>query len=915
MLIHILFRVKSTLERVSKMLNKNLKYHTNMKKQLRLFLTMLLLAAFSSVWAEEVTITFSEKYSSDRTMGNETYGDLSFNFKKNSSSTTPKYYTNGTAVRFYGGNTLTITSPYTITKIVITFGSDDGSNTITTNVGTYNNGTWTGESNSVKFTCGGNSGNRRLSAITVTFNSSTTLYIKTGDDTWNPYVYTWDDNGVLTGEWNDKQQATDLVTISGIVWHKKTVPSSNFSLVLSDGQGDTGQKTNDIGPLVSDTYIVYNSETNDGITNYQYSIVQIAEISADSINVKLGQTENSIINVNPTEAQVEYISEDETIATIDSEGVITGIGVGETTITVKTQKPAVNGRGYVSSGAKFNVTVSKDKVSTPYISVPTGTYNSQQTVSIYCSNASDATIYYTTDGSDPSTSDTRIVYNGPFTVLKTTTIKAYAECENMYSSDIAESIITLKTATPTFTPVGGTYTSEQNVTITSETEDAKIYYTIDGTEPTTSSSTYSGSINVSETTTIKALAVYGEMENSDVASATFTISELSDNVFIKATSVDDLMDGMRIIVVNEEDSVTLGNKNSNNNNFGQIGITLDSSSSIATAIPNDGATIITLEKADDENCWYLSTTYGYLCAASSSKNYLRAKANKNNDAKAKITFSNDTNGNATIQFQGDFTRNLIQYNQQSNLFACYESATQKPVQIYYQPLKFENVVIPQPDGATGEGYTTYVTMNPINAASTSRKNIKLYKVVEFDATKVVIVQLGLGTGTQGESTYSETIIPAETPILVKADFGDCSLVRATGEDVIQEVSGNLLRSAVDGVTPTANDRIFILQYPKAVGAYGFHLLGTGIELKGRRAYLNGVDEVEELTTVTNAKQGIFFFGEETDVEIVPDNIEAIAHSQSATDHSIYDLQGRKVGGNSKLPKGIYITNGKKFVVK
>ena len=80
--------------------------------------------------------------------------------------------------------------------------------------------------------------------------------------------------------------------------------------------------------------------------------------------------------------------------------------------------------------------------------------------------------------------------------------------------------------TPTFSPAAGTYTSAQNVTISTETAGATIYYTTDGTDPTTSSTQYSGAINVSSTTTIKAIAAAEDHNNSPVASATYTIVPL-----------------------------------------------------------------------------------------------------------------------------------------------------------------------------------------------------------------------------------------------------------------------------------------------------------------------------------------------------------------------------------------------------
>ena len=78
-------------------------------------------------------------------------------------------------------------------------------------------------------------------------------------------------------------------------------------------------------------------------------------------------------------------------------------------------------------------------------------------------------------------------------------------------------------ATPTFSPEAGVYTSAPNVTISTDTQGATIYYTTDGTDPTTSSSVYSSPITISSTTTIKAMAVKNGMENSAVATATYAI--------------------------------------------------------------------------------------------------------------------------------------------------------------------------------------------------------------------------------------------------------------------------------------------------------------------------------------------------------------------------------------------------------
>ncbi|MFF2908455.1 chitobiase/beta-hexosaminidase C-terminal domain-containing protein [Paenibacillus sp. NPDC057934] len=81
-----------------------------------------------------------------------------------------------------------------------------------------------------------------------------------------------------------------------------------------------------------------------------------------------------------------------------------------------------------------------------------------------------------------------------------------------------------KVAAPAFTPASGTYTSAQNVTLSSATAGATIKYTTDGSTPNAASTTYTGPIPVTSTSTIKAIATHPEMRDSEVATASYTIS-------------------------------------------------------------------------------------------------------------------------------------------------------------------------------------------------------------------------------------------------------------------------------------------------------------------------------------------------------------------------------------------------------
>jgi arabinogalactan endo-1,4-beta-galactosidase len=82
-------------------------------------------------------------------------------------------------------------------------------------------------------------------------------------------------------------------------------------------------------------------------------------------------------------------------------------------------------------------------------------------------------------------------------------------------------------AAPTFSPAAGAYTTAQTVTISDAIAGATIYYTTNGTTPTTASNVYSGAIAIPATPateTIQAIAVATGYANSPVASAVYTIS-------------------------------------------------------------------------------------------------------------------------------------------------------------------------------------------------------------------------------------------------------------------------------------------------------------------------------------------------------------------------------------------------------
>ena len=164
----------------------------------------------------------------------------------------------------------------------------------------------------------------------------------------------------------------------------------------------------------------------------------------------------------------------------------------------------------------------KGTVASPEFSVASGEVDSGTSVTISCATEG-AKIYYTTDGSDPTASSTE--YTAAISVTAAVTLKAIAVKSGMNDSAVASASYTIKgtVASPEFSVASGAVNSGTEVTITCATEGAKIYYTTDGSDPTASSTEYTTAIGVTAAVTLKAIAVKSGMNNSSVASVSYTI--------------------------------------------------------------------------------------------------------------------------------------------------------------------------------------------------------------------------------------------------------------------------------------------------------------------------------------------------------------------------------------------------------
>ena len=190
---------------------------------------------------------------------------------------------------------------------------------------------------------------------------------------------------------------------------------------------------------------------------------------------------------------------------------------------------AVTGWSAVAS-ALFSIS-SASPIQAPVIYPNGGTFTTAQSVTIG-NIPYGYTAYYTTDGSNPTASGTATPYTGAFTVSQSETVQAALHGASGWSA-VASAWFSISSASsiqaPVICPNGGTFTTAQSVTIGNVASGDTIYYTTDGSNPTTSGTAtpYTGAFTVSQSETVQAVAHDSVSGWSAVTSATFSINSQS----------------------------------------------------------------------------------------------------------------------------------------------------------------------------------------------------------------------------------------------------------------------------------------------------------------------------------------------------------------------------------------------------
>ncbi len=363
-------------------------------------------------------------------------------------------------------------------------------------------------------------------------------------------------------------------------------------------------------------------------------------------------------------------------------------------------------------------------------------------------------------------------------------------------------------------------------------------------------------------------------EGSANATLTVTAESPEGTPYTLATTITS---GKHYVIAATTDAGThaMAGKHVDKSYYDAVDATLSGNTLYVTISSGAREFIIYGPDADGNYSIYDPVEEGYLCASSSSSNDMSVQTTNDANGKWKIDFENET-----VIAQGTYTRNEMRYNSGSPRFSCYASG-QTAVKFYEkagEATPTESVTV------SSAGYATFASDNALDFTGSSIK--------AFYATE-----------SAGTLSFTQvTKVPAGTGVLLYKDGGATESVPAlTG--AADAVTGNVFKRGADAAVTYEDDNQNYILFNGADGI-GFYKANNNNVAKNR-AYIH--------VTSSNPVKSFAI-----DLEDDATGIEETLSNSPLKGENIYNLAGQMVNGksvNGKLPKGIYIVNGKKVMVK
>ena len=749
---------------------------------------------------------------------------------------------------------------------------------------------------------------------------------------YSPSTFTIAANGTLTQPTLKKPNG---VTIK--------YSSSDESVATVTGEGDIA-----LAGGTGTAKITATSQANDtytaGTATYTLTVFGAPEITPES-----GEYENNVtVVMNATGAGALFYTTDGTDPRddIDAATMVTEfpynlpLSVGTHTIKAVTADDNLD----VYSDVLTRTYTVVQAVPTPQLSQAAGNYNYEVAVDVTVANSGGAVGYvYTTDGTDPATSPTATTVNaltGTVTLYKgehTLTVKSFT-AEKANFSDAATATYTVALPQPVIT-LSAESTQEQPITVTIEAEGAPyIWYTTDGTDPLANGvkpeqvdgSSTSFTLSEVGTYTITAVGVNNNAETSAAATATCTINKVipvpgsATMKYKKVTSMDDIVDGGVYLLACPSKNVIMSDRATEKDYYTACA-TYDFSGNedLITDIKklnvSGGPCEITLEKvADKANTYYIRYANG--------GQYLY------NTSKTSLSFSDEINVNNLTQYQwtisitshevidgGPVDAIQIQNNKNNTRSLDYSYANPRYAVYQYQPSQNAPSFLYKKTfdlsvNANTAGYATAYTAFPY--------------VMPASTNGYIVTETAEGETIKAKNKYpAGAEVPANAPLLIKNSEAGVTLnpvVLGKTVEAYPYAEENLLhgtRLESDGVTTdvdgTDNYYYYKLSYKldaeknPVADSYGFYrgkADGSAFAMKNTLTAYLALPRSSGL--VNNLRISI-------DNEDGPaTSIQTNRLPADNMPQSVYTLSGVRVNAaGNRLPKGIYIVNGKKVVIK
>ena len=449
----------------------------------------------------------------------------------------------------------------------------------------------------------------------------------------------------------------------------------------------------------------------------------------------------------------------------------------------------------------------------------------------------------------------------------------------------------IEVAAPEFSVPAGMYSEPFYLTLSAPEAD-RIMYTLDGTEPSLDKGNgkiYENPIHISETTTVKAIALDADDNTSRVVSATYTILNVEASTYQAVTSSAELVDGGTYIIVADSKEVSVALSEADNDKRTAVPVTIEENQIVTPANISQLPYEVTLQHVSGNQYRLYDATSGGFIAMKGDNTDLTISNNENDESAWEITVSD----NETAFVNAAQTKRGILYRISQDVFGAYANSNK-----------------------SNEDYSTVRLYKKVEAATTGTFSIGAPGYSTYFTDKAFVMPEGVEGGivtaaaADGRLTvdycyYSGTTVPANTGLLLKGAAKTYTYNLSTETPDAPKV--NYLKGSVNGGRTEGEGCLFyMLSYDKEGKNLGFYWGadgGAAFESGAGKAYLALPQ------AVASQVRGFVLDGTTT-------GISGVTTEANNAPAAVYSLTGVRMGTTTDgLPAGIYIVNGKKVLVK